>query len=81
MEVEKLLSEIHKMPPASVFLLVIGFAIAKLPPFILQKDKQAIDARDNLIKIMQQQIVDLQSEIKELKEELEELRNEGQNKP
>lgn len=69
LEIESLLSQIHKLPPASLFLLVIGFAIAKLPHFILQKDKAAIEARDTLIKILQQQIMDLQAEIKELKRE------------
>jgi hypothetical protein len=71
-EVDGLIAQIHKLPPVSLFLLVIGFAIARLPQFILQKDRAALEARDTLIKIQQQQILELRAEIKELKSRYEE---------
>lgn len=72
MEVDGLIAQIHKLPPVSLFLLVIGFAIARLPQFILQKDRAALEARDTLIKMQQQQILDLRAEIRELKRENDE---------
>lgn len=68
-EVDGLVAQIYKLPPISLFLLVIGFAIARLPQFILQKDRVALEARDTLIRILQQQILDLQMEIKTLKKD------------
>jgi len=78
MEVDKLLTEIKGMNPISLFLLIIGFAIAKLPAFVLQKDKNAIEARDALIKTMQDQILSLQSEIKDLKKEIAMMKGEDE---
>lgn len=72
MEVDGLIAQIHKMPPVSLFLLVIGFAIARLPQFILQKDRAALEARDTLIKMQQEQIKDLKAEIRSLKKENDE---------
>jgi hypothetical protein len=71
-EVDGLIAQIHKLPPISLFLLLIGFAIAKLPQFILQKDRAALEARDTLIKIQQQQILELRAEVRELKKQNEE---------
>lgn len=76
MEVDGLIAQIHKLPPVSLFLLVIGFAIARLPQFILQKDRAALEARDTLIRMQQQQILDLRNEIRELKKENEEASGE-----
>jgi hypothetical protein len=75
-EVDGLIAQIHKLPPVSLFLLVIGFAIARLPQFILQKDRAALEARDTLIRMQQQQILDLRNEIRELKKENEEASGE-----